>query len=420
MIRDTIRQRIKQRALIVICAMLVLSVGCSSNTSLKTDMSSQSTVEKIPDAKATAEAAADRYETNEEEPDGQATDIEIDEKNVEIGMTEAIMPEEYKEILDTLYEFLDQYGKEDSDNDRDVGGGVMECAMDSKDELPLNDIGYTLMDLDQNGTDELIITEENNQFAIPSRILRLYTLDEDLAVLLVDGWYRNRWFVLSDHRLFNEGSGGAAYSVFGVYHLNETDGISLTLDEHYFSDFADINDPDSWGWYTNMTEQCNKDQSEPVTVSNDEISALRDSYEADVVELPSAEMADYPYEGPVELTKELIIRHYQRAVKRAGKMENELEKGDLSQLDMNFLSADIYHVWDGFLNELWQYLVKSLPEDEMAALKAEQIQWIAEKEAAVEDAGKEYEGGSIRPLIENTEATDITKKRIDVLMEYLG
>ena len=43
----------------------------------------------------------------------------------------------------------------------------------------------------------------------------------------------------------------------------------------------------------------------------------------------------------------------------------------------------------------------------------------AEKEEAVEKAGKEFEGGSIYPLIVNTEAAKITEERVYQLYEIL-
>ncbi len=53
----------------------------------------------------------------------------------------------------------------------------------------------------------------------------------------------------------------------------------------------------------------------------------------------------------------------------------------------------------------------------MEKLTEEQRAWIKEKEKAVSDAGAEFEGGSIQPLIENGEASEWTEKRVRELME---
>ena len=77
-----------------------------------------------------------------------------------------------------------------------------------------------------------------------------------------------------------------------------------------------------------------------------------------------------------------------------------------SQSEMNQKAHELYVLWDDALNELWGKLQDSLPEDEFDELLDEQIQWIEDKENAVEEAGKEVEGGSMYPLITNTKAAE--------------
>ena len=55
----------------------------------------------------------------------------------------------------------------------------------------------------------------------------------------------------------------------------------------------------------------------------------------------------------------------------------------------------------------------------MEALTAEQLNWIAEKEAAVQAAGAEVDGGSMYPMVVNGEAAKWTKERVYLLAEYL-
>ena len=49
-------------------------------------------------------------------------------------------------------------------------------------------------------------------------------------------------------------------------------------------------------------------------------------------------------------------------------------------------------------------------------LTENQKEWIKNKEAAVKDAGADFEGGSMQPMIENSTAADWTKKRVEYLM----
>lgn len=100
-------------------------------------------------------------------------------------------------------------------------------------------------------------------------------------------------------------------------------------------------------------------------------------------------------------------------------LKASLENDELTQYEMNTKSQELYMLWDDALNYLWEELKSSLPEDEFAKLLDEQRTWITEKEKAVEEAGKEAEGGSLYTLVVNMEAAEITEKRVYELYELL-
>ena len=54
----------------------------------------------------------------------------------------------------------------------------------------------------------------------------------------------------------------------------------------------------------------------------------------------------------------------------------------------------------------------------MEALRVEEREWIASKEAQVKAAGEGSEGGSIQPLLEATTAAEMTKERVYELEKY--
>lgn len=107
--------------------------------------------------------------------------------------------------------------------------------------------------------------------------------------------------------------------------------------------------------------------------------------------------------------------------KAAKELEDSLQNDSLSQGDVNEKSQELYEDWDDALNHIWYELkVKGvLTEDAMAKLLVEQRAWIKDKEAAVQEAGKEAEGGSLQPLLENTEAAKWTRERTYVLLNIL-
>lgn len=128
------------------------------------------------------------------------------------------------------------------------------------------------------------------------------------------------------------------------------------------------------------------------------------------------------YENPdrsAETGTSAIDKELEEIAARAADMETELESGLLSQLEMNRLSGELYMLWDDELNSMWKRIREILPEDAMAQLTSEELDWIREKEAAVEEAGAEAKGGSLQPLLENDKAAMYTRERVYELAEYL-
>lgn len=91
----------------------------------------------------------------------------------------------------------------------------------------------------------------------------------------------------------------------------------------------------------------------------------------------------------------------------------------LTQGDMNQLSAQMYKLWDDELNSIWERLKDKLDDDTMSKLTEDERNWIADKEAKVKAAGADAEGGSLQPLLENSEAAELTQARVYYLAQYL-
>ena len=100
-------------------------------------------------------------------------------------------------------------------------------------------------------------------------------------------------------------------------------------------------------------------------------------------------------------------------------IKTSLEQEPLTQTDMNQKSEELRALWDEALNLLLDEAKKTLPEAEVEKLTTEQSDWEADMAAAVETAGKEFEGGSMYPLIVNTEAAKLTEERVYKLYELL-
>ena len=107
------------------------------------------------------------------------------------------------------------------------------------------------------------------------------------------------------------------------------------------------------------------------------------------------------------------------AQEEADRLEAEGQNA-LSQADMNGLSGEIYRVWDDALNEIWGILTEHMDPEEMERLTEEERIWIRGKEAAVQEAGADVEGGTLYPLVTNGKAADLTRKRVYELASLAG
>lgn len=104
---------------------------------------------------------------------------------------------------------------------------------------------------------------------------------------------------------------------------------------------------------------------------------------------------------------------------RSNALRSSLEQEALTQTEMNQLSEELRALWEDALNQLLSSAEQALPQAELQQLRNEQRAWEAEKLAAVVAAGEPYEGGSLYPLIVNSEAARLTEERVCQLYELL-
>ena len=91
-------------------------------------------------------------------------------------------------------------------------------------------VGYALKDLDKNGTPELIIAGTGAENHSNNVLYSLYTLSGNVPVKLCESQARDRYYLLPDSRIFEEGSGGAAYSTLEFYRVKDS---ALVFQEGY-------------------------------------------------------------------------------------------------------------------------------------------------------------------------------------------
>ena len=99
--------------------------------------------------------------------------------------------------------------------------------------------------------------------------------------------------------------------------------------------------------------------------------------------------------------------------------ESLMNDPNLTQADLNEKSHLMYQIWDTTLNEIWAILKRNLSSEDMKTLTKEQLDWIAMKEASMEEAGAEFEGGSMYGMVVYQRGAELTKERVYELMEIV-
>ncbi len=197
----------------------------------------------------------------------------------------------YSDILDTALKFASGEAKEEI---ADGMIGVYEITQGTASLTGLSRVGYTFMDLNGDGYDELLIAEtySDNLYA-GSRIMAVYTYLNGMPVLAAEGSYRNRYFVLEDgSTIYNEGSAGAAYTIFstGVLSANEPE---IKTADYYFSHEREEGDWENIGYYHNTSGEFDTAVSEELDISAAEFFGLMGGYEEQIMELSLSPLSDY-------------------------------------------------------------------------------------------------------------------------------
>ncbi len=104
---------------------------------------------------------------------------------------------------------------------------VSECCRSS------TSVGYTLLDLDGNDIQELLIGTTDYYMETNPILFDVYTISNGIISRVFISWGRNRHYLLDDMRIYNEGSSGAAYNSYVLYslsgnNLSPIDGVQTT------------------------------------------------------------------------------------------------------------------------------------------------------------------------------------------------
>ena len=250
----------KKEILIIVVYCTIIFVGCGKKTdeNVETSKASELTTENVKN-----KVTEDILENSETE---------------ENTIQETSIPDAYIPVLDGVYSLINDFdGNNNAENPYDLTGidELIYPADNPKDCL--NTVGYELKDINNDDTDELFIADKDNIYAI-------YTVKNDKAVLVTEGWIRNRNYLLNDNIIFNEGSGGA------TYRLN-SGATELEPLDIYYSDFIDESNQTVGWFYSKGSDEYNDGSLTGMTL--DDATKLCDEYLAEKADLNLIYLINY-------------------------------------------------------------------------------------------------------------------------------
>lgn len=263
--------------LLLAAFLAVMLTGCGATEPVKTPAPA--------DASTVTEQAPAAPKSTESVGSAQETEEQTDYLSV------------YAPVLDQICDVLYNGLSEDMDNPL-VASGIVEMAMWMERSELLQNIGYTMMDISGDGIPELLVgtvVNTGTQAVEKSVVLSGYTCKDGEPACFLDGYTRSSYQWLGDGRFYYFGSGGAAYSAFGTYHILP-DGTDLQCENFYFSDTRD-SDISEVVYYHNTTGAWDKAAAEEINISSDAFWALSDDCSSEYRALELTPFADYPYAG---------------------------------------------------------------------------------------------------------------------------
>lgn len=111
--------------------------------------------------------------------------------------------------------------------------GIVEAALGDTPTERFAEVAYALQDLTGDDIAEMIVLNPLWPDNGGSRILAIYTLQENSPIMIAEGWSRSRLYLLPDQTFYTEGSSGATYSHFGLQSLK---GDSLHFTTVWFTE----------------------------------------------------------------------------------------------------------------------------------------------------------------------------------------
>jgi hypothetical protein len=155
-------------------------------------------------------------------------------------------------------------------------------------------IGYSFVDINDDGSEELLIGPVDDDNHSISGIWGIYTVADGKITLVKQGWLRNRVYLLKDNTVYNEWDDGASQWGFNTYTLNPETG-SLENVDCYFCQAINIDGTDEWveAWFYNNIGSWDYNESTKLDWTYEEGMEFFNEYRTKIKDLEFTSFADY-------------------------------------------------------------------------------------------------------------------------------
>ncbi|MBR6307528.1 MAG: hypothetical protein IKR39_02880 [Lachnospiraceae bacterium] len=274
---------LKKLAVIIMCATLVVSVTACERSS-------------VPSASVQEEEKAEKASTEASVSEPSSTEVTSvsseDTKGDEIPEgPNGASDDDFTGYLGLLGQYYYTLLAPTDTYAENSGEGYYWLAdfrylVDATGKSPLELIGFNAHDYSGDGKLDLIIAgyPTDTEWDFGSDIKAIYTTDENGEYhMTVEGWGRNRQYLLDNGEFYNEGSSGATETCFGTYKLTK-DGMGVEWTDFYFSTYNGVTGDIEY--YHNTTGIWDVKESEPAKVKDaDEFWAIMEAYEGRIVNI---------------------------------------------------------------------------------------------------------------------------------------
>lgn len=260
----------KKKLIAIICVCSLLLCSCATEPE-------ESSAEEIDVTvvETTTEIVVQETEESSESTTTTSETTEIITEAVETTVAVDYL-ELYRPVLDSAYRMLVE-GPGEVLDEGEVG--LWEVRSEGTDA-----IGYTFIDLNNDGIEELVLT---GPF-----ILAIHTLVNNEPVLVAEGWYRSCLFLLNDGRIYNVGSGGASHAVNRTFEFLPNSTELSVLDLYYTSDNETY---DGFRYFHNTTGDYNLETPDEYEITVEEYNEAIVALDELVIEVEFTPFSQYEY-----------------------------------------------------------------------------------------------------------------------------